>query len=80
MVYKALVDFKDIASGKEYMAGDTVDLSGAPASKIQFMLSPNKSRGALIEEAETTEDDETNVDNGEDLEPKDAETDEPQGV
>lgn len=49
-MYKALVDFKDLASGQEYKAGDIVDLSDAPATKILFMITPNNSRGALIEE------------------------------
>ena len=80
MIYKALVDFRDLASGIDYKAGDTVDLSGAPASKIDFMLKPNKSRGALIEEAE----EDASEDSGEDAEEDDAkeyaEIDEPQGV
>ena len=56
---KVLIDFIDIATGKEYKAGDIYDTEGISEAKIEFMSTPNAQRGALIgEEApETTVDD-----------------------
>lgn len=64
---KVLIDFVDIATGKEYKAGDTYDTEGISEAKIEFMSTPNAQRGALIgeETPETTVDDATEEDTGE---------------
>ena len=49
-MYVVVEDFTDIATGIEYKKGDTYEVEGVSDMKIDFMLTPNQSRGALIEE------------------------------
>lgn len=54
MIYKALVDFKDLQDGGHlYKAGDVYPRMGeADAERVKHLMTPTEMRGALIAEYE----------------------------
>lgn len=49
MVYKAVVDFKDLQTGHEYKAGDVFPFEGdADNARIEQLITPTSQRGPLI--------------------------------
>lgn len=50
MVYKAIVDFKDLRTGHDYKAGDVYPFEGeADKDRVQMLITPTAQRGSLIE-------------------------------
>lgn len=50
MVYKAIVDFKDLLTGHDYKAGDIYPFEGeADKDRVQKLITPTAQRGSLIE-------------------------------
>ena len=56
MVYKAIVDFKDLMTGHDYKAGDVYPFEGeADKDRVERLIKPTAQRGSLIAEAEEVE-------------------------
>ena len=56
MVYKAIVDFKDLMTGHEYKAGDVYPYEGeAEKDRVKVLITPTSMRGSLIEEVNEVE-------------------------
>ena len=56
MVYKAIVDFKDLMTGHDYKAGDVYPYEGeADKDRVERLITPTKQRGSLIEEVKEAE-------------------------
>ena len=49
MVYKAIVDFKDLMTGHDYKSGDVYPYEGvADADRVKKLITPTPQRGPLI--------------------------------
>ena len=56
MVYKAIVDFKDLMTGHDYKAGDVYPYEGeAEKDRVKVLITPTSMRGSLIEEVKEAE-------------------------